>query len=108
MGAQVISEFVRNYSYRDIEKIVIIDMAPKIMKLTDWHCGLPGIFRRKHGDSEHEDNLYLLSVMLNDWEIYSKIVAQWILNKSLFKETMEFNAAADFKCKEDFPSLLTY
>lgn len=105
MGAQVIFEYVKNYSCREIEKIVIIDMTPKIMKSADWNCGLPGIFSRKQGDFGHEDNLYLLSVMLDNWEAYSKIVAQRILNKSLFNEKMEFNAAANFKGKEDLPWL---
>ncbi len=105
MGAQVIFEFIKNYSCRNIEKIIIIDMSPRLMKSADWNCGLPGIFSRKQGDFGHEDNLYLLSVMLNDWEAYSKIVAQRILNKSLFNEKMEFNAAADFKGKEDLPWL---
>lgn len=105
MGAQVIFEFIRNFSCRNIEKIVIIDMAPRLMKSADWDCGLPGIFSRKQGDFGHEDNLYLLSVMLNDWEAYSKVVAQRILNKSLFNEKLEFNTAADFKGKEDLPWL---
>ncbi|MEN6620649.1 MAG: alpha/beta hydrolase [Smithella sp.] len=105
MGAQVIFEYVKNYTCRDIEKIIIIDMAPRIMKSTDWNCGLPGIFSRKKGDFSHEDNLYLLSVMLDNWEAYSKIVAERILNKSLYNEKMEFNSAAEFKGKEDLPWL---
>jgi non-heme chloroperoxidase len=105
MGAQVIFEFIKNYSCSSIEKIVIIEMTPKLMKSADWNCGLPGVFSRKSGDFGHEDNLYLLSVMLDDWETYSRIVAQRILNKSLYNEKMEFNAAADFKGKEDLPWL---
>jgi non-heme chloroperoxidase len=105
MGAQVIFEYIKNYSCKDIEKIVIIEMTPKLMKSADWNCGLPGIVSRKQGDFGHEDNLYLLSVMLDNWEAYSKVVAQRILNKSLYNEKMEFNAAADFKGKEDLPWL---
>jgi len=101
MGAHVIFEYIKNYSCKEIKKIVIIDMGPKIMKSADWNFGLPGIISRKQGDFSHEDNLYLLSVMLDNWEAYSKVVAQRILNKSLFNEKMEFNAAADFKGKED-------
>lgn len=105
MGAQVIFEYVKNYSCRDMGKIVIIDMTPKLMKAADWNCGLPGIFSRKQGDFGHEDNLFMLSVMLDNWEAYSRVVAQRILNKSLYNEKMEFNATADFKGKEDLPWL---
>jgi non-heme chloroperoxidase len=105
MGAQVIFEFIKLYSCKQIEKIVIVDMTPKLMKSADWSFGLPGIFSRKPGDFGHEDNLYLLSVMLDNWEAYSRIVAQRILNKSLYNEKMEFNAAAAFKGKEDLPWL---
>jgi non-heme chloroperoxidase len=105
MGAQVIFEYIKHYSCCNIEKIVIIDMTPKLMKSADWNCGLPGIFSKKQGDFGHEDNLYLLSVMLDNWEAYSRVVAQRILNKSLYNEKMEFNAAADFKGKEDLPWL---
>ncbi|MHB8138457.1 MAG: alpha/beta fold hydrolase [Smithellaceae bacterium] len=101
MGAHVIFEYIKNYSCAGIEKIVIIEMAPRLLKSADWSLGLPGIFSRKQGDFGHEDNLYLLSVMLDDWQTYSKVVAQRILNKSLYNEKMEFNTAADFKGKED-------
>jgi pimeloyl-ACP methyl ester carboxylesterase len=105
MGAHVVFEYIKNYSCQEIEKIVIIDMTPKLLKSADWSFGLPGIFSRKQGDFGHEDNLYLLSVMLDNWEAYSKVVAQRILNKSLYNEKMEFNAAAEFKGKEDLPWL---
>jgi pimeloyl-ACP methyl ester carboxylesterase len=101
MGAHVIFEYIRNYSCAGIEKILIIEMAPRLMKSEDWRLGLPGIISRKQGDFGHEDNLYLLSVMLDDWQAYSRVVAQRILNKSLYNEKMEFNAEADFKGKED-------
>lgn len=105
MGAQVIFEYIKSYTCQVIDKIVIIDMTPKLMKSADWNCGLTGVFSRKPGDFGHEDNLFLLSVMLNDWEAYSRVVAQRILNKSLYNEKMEFNAAADFKGKDDLPWL---
>jgi non-heme chloroperoxidase len=105
MGAHVIFEFIKNYSCQSIDKIVIIDMAPRLLKATDWSLGLPGIFSRKPGDFGHKDNLYLLSVMLSDWEAYSIIVARRILNKSLYNDKMEFQADADFKGKSDLPWL---
>jgi non-heme chloroperoxidase len=105
MGAHVIFEYIKNYSCAEIEKIIIIDMTPKLLKSADWSFGLPGIISGKQGDFSHEDNLYMLSVMLDNWESYSKAVAQRILNKSLYNEKMEFNAAADFKGKEDLPWL---
>jgi non-heme chloroperoxidase len=103
MGTHVIFEYIKNYSCKEIEKIVVIDMTPKLLKSEDWRFGLPGVISRKQGDFGHEDNLYMLSVMLDNWEAYSKVVAQRILNKSLYNEKMEFNAAADFKGKEDLP-----
>lgn len=105
MGAHVIFEYVRNFSCRGIEKIIIIDMSPKLMKSEDWAWGLPGIFSRKTGDFGHEDNLFILSAMLEDWESYSRVVAQRILNKSLYNEKLEFDFQADFKGKEDLPWL---
>ena len=103
MGTHVIFEFIKNYSCRAIEKIVVIDMTPKLLKSEDWHCGLPGIISRKPGDFGQEDNLYMISVMLDNWEAYSRVVAQRIFNKSLYNEKMEFDAAADFKGKADLP-----
>lgn len=105
MGAHVIFEYIKKYSCEQIEKIVIVEMTPKLMKSSDWPYGLSGVMSRKPGDFGHEDNLYLLSVMLNDWEAYSRIVAQRILNKSLYNEKMEFDATTDFKGKEDLPWL---
>jgi non-heme chloroperoxidase len=105
MGVHVIFEYIKNYSCRDIEKIVIIEMTPKLMKSADWNYGLPGVFSRKQGDFGHADNLYLLSVMLDNWEAYSRVVAQRILNKSLYNGKMEFNAEGNFKGKDDLPWL---
>lgn len=105
MGAHVIFEYIKQNSCRGIEKIAVIDMTPKIMKADDWTCGLTGVFSRKAGDFGHEDNLFMLSTMLGDWEAYSRIVAQRILNKSLYNEKMEFLADRDFKGKEDLPWL---
>jgi non-heme chloroperoxidase len=105
MGAHVIFEYIKNYSCKEIENIIIIEMAPKLLKAADWNFGLPGVFSRIKGDFGHEDNLYLLSVLLDNWKVYSKVVAQRILNKSLCNEKMEFNTAADFKGKDDLPWL---
>jgi pimeloyl-ACP methyl ester carboxylesterase len=105
MGAHVILEYVKNYSCALTDKIVIVDMSPKLMKSDDWSYGMTGVMSRKPGDFGHEDNLFLLSAMLRDWDAYSRVVAQRILNKSLYNEKMEFNADADFKGKEDLPWL---
>ena len=80
-------------------------MAPKILKSNDWHYGLLGVFSRKTGDFGSDDSLFMLSSMLEDWEKYSRIVAERILNKSLYNEKMEFNYDANFKGKEDLPWL---
>ena len=105
MGAHVIFEYIRACSCGHLEKIAIVDMAPRLMKAPDWTCGLPGVFSRKQGDFGHEDNLFMLAAMLENWERYSKVVAERILNRSLYNEKLEFNAAADFKGKDDLPWL---
>jgi non-heme chloroperoxidase len=86
MGTHVIFEYIRNYSCQGIEKIIIIDMAPRLLKAEDWQFGLSGIRSRKPGDFGPEDNLIMLAAMLGDWEAYSRVVAQRIMNKSLFNE----------------------
>lgn len=105
MGAHVIFEYIKNYTCAAIHKIILIEMAPKLMKADDWPFGLTGVFSRRPGDFGPEDNLYLLSAMLDDWQAYSQVVARRILNKSLYNEKMEFNAKADFKGKDDLPWL---
>lgn len=105
MGTHVIFEYIRSFSCGNLEKIVVIDMAPRLMKAPDWTCGLPGVFSRKTGDFGHEDNLFMLAAMLENWEGYSRVVAQRIMNKSLYNEKMEFDGAADFKGREDLPWL---
>ena len=88
MGAHVIFEYIRNYSCTGIEKILIIEMAPRLMKSEDWRLGLPGVISKKQGDFGHEDNLYLLSVMLDDWQVYSRVVVQRILNRTFANRTV--------------------
>jgi len=105
MGVHVIFEYIKNFSCNGIEKIVIIDMTPKLIKSDDWKYGLPGVFSGKTGDFGHEDNLFMLSKMLENWELYSRIVVERILNKSLYNENKEFDYRADFRGKEDLPWL---
>ncbi len=105
LGAQVIFEYVKQYSCQGIEKIVIIEMTPKLLKAADWSYGLPGIISRKAGDFGYEDNLLMLSAMLGNWETYSRTVVQRIVNKIPADEAKEFNDQADFLGKEDLPWL---
>ncbi len=105
MGAHVIFEYIKNYSCMGIDRIAIIDMAPKLMKSNDWRCGLPGLISRRTGDFGHEDNLLLLAAMLENWENYSRIVVERIMNKSLLNNQMKFDSTVDFKGKEDLPWL---
>lgn len=105
IGAHVLFEYIKKFTCDSVENIIIIDMAPKITKSDDWHYGLPGVFSKLKGDFGCEDNLFMLAAMLEDWGIYSRVVAQRILNKSLYNDKMEFNYQADFKGKEDLPWL---
>ncbi len=105
MGTHVIFEFVKQFSCDRLEKICVIDMAPKIMKADDWSFGLPGLLNGQAGDFGHEDNLRILAAMLGSWDAYSRIVAQRILNRSLMNAKMEFDDRADFPGKADLPWL---
>lgn len=105
LGAHVIFEYVKQFSCRGIEKIAVIDMAPRLLKAPDWAWGLPGVLSGKPGDFGPDDNMIILGAMLGDWEAYSRVVVQRIMNKSLFNEKMEFDARADFKGREDMPWL---
>jgi pimeloyl-ACP methyl ester carboxylesterase len=105
MGAHVVFEYVKQNYCPAIEKIAIIDMAPKLLKADDWSFGLPGIASGKPGDFGHEDNLRILAAMLGNWEVYSRIVVQRILNKSLFNAKMEFDDQTEFPGKADLPWL---
>jgi len=105
LGGHVAFDYIRQYSCSSLEKLVVIDMAPRLMKADDWAYGLPGVISRRSGDFGHEDNLLMLAAMLENWEAYSRIVAQRVLNKSLYNEKLEFNHQADFKGKDDLPWL---
>ncbi len=105
MGAHVIFEFIKRYGCGRIDKIAIIDMAPRLLKSEDWSFGLPGVASRRPGDFGHEDNLLVLSSMLDDWPAYCRVLARRLMNKSLYNEKMEFDEAAQFAGKEDLPWL---
>ncbi len=86
LGGHVAFDYIRQYSCSSLEKLVVIDMAPRLMKADDWAYGLPGVISRRSGDFGHEDNLLMLAAMLENWGAYSRIVAQRVLNKSLYNE----------------------
>jgi non-heme chloroperoxidase len=105
MGTHVIFEYVKQFSCCDLERICIIDMAPRLLAGDGWSFGLPGLKTGQTGAFDHEDNLKMLTAMLGDWDVYSRIIAQRILNKSLFNAKMAFNVQGDFPGKADLPWL---
>lgn len=102
MGAHVLFEYVRNYTCERLNKVVIIDMSPKILKSADWDLGLAGISGRP-GDFGHEDNLRVLAAMCRDWDTYSRIVAERILISPEICEKLKRDPETPFKGKMDLP-----
>jgi pimeloyl-ACP methyl ester carboxylesterase len=100
MGGHVIFEYVRQFQCRNLKKIAIIDMAPKLMKAEDWSYGLRGI-SGKFGDFTHQDNLVLLSLMSENWEQYSAMLIPRLFNRSHAAPGVNIFTAAEFPWKED-------
>lgn len=100
LGAHVIFEYVRQFQCRNLHKIAIIDMAPKVMKADDWPCGLRGVSGR-FGDFSHEDNLLVMSVMSANWEQYSAMLVPRLFNRSHVLPGVNVFTAPDFPWKDD-------
>lgn len=100
LGAHVIFEYIKQYQCVNLHKIVIIDMAPRVMKADDWAYGVRGI-SGKFGDFTHQDNLMLLSLMSDNWEQYSAMLIPRLFNRSHVVPGVNIFTAADFPWKED-------
>ena len=100
MGGHVIFEYVKQFQCRNLHKITIIDMAPKIMKADDWAYGVRGI-SGKFGDFTQQDNLLLMSIMSNNWEQYSALLIPRLFNRSHVEPGVNIFTAPDFPWKED-------
>ena len=100
LGGHVIFEYVKQFQCRNLHKIAIIDMAPKLMKADDWTCGLRGI-SGKFGDFTHEDNLLLMSLMSGNWEQYSALLVPRLFNRSHVEPGVNIFIDAYFPWKGD-------
>jgi len=106
LGAHVIFEFISQFGDNDINKMVIIDMAPRLMKTGDtsdaapWAFGLRG-FSGKFGDFGHEDNTKMMAAILEtDWRDFSRNLVERLQDRDLVKNG-RFDYEADFKGKTD-------
>lgn len=104
LGGHVIFEYVKQFQCRNLYKIAVIDMAPKVMKADDWAHGVRGI-SGKFGDFTHADNLLLMSLMSDDWERYSAMLVPRLFNRSHTMPGVNVFTDADFPWKEDLPWL---
>jgi pimeloyl-ACP methyl ester carboxylesterase len=91
LGAHVIFEYVKQFQCEKLHKIAIIDMAPKIMKADDWAYGL----------INHEENLFVMSVMGENWEQYCAVLIPRLFNRSHVEPGVNIFTAADFPWKDD-------
>lgn len=91
LGGHVIFEYVKQFQCEKLHKVVIIDMAPKIMKSNDWAYGL----------LDHEENLFLMSVMGENWERYCAVLVPRLFNRAHVEPGVNIFTAADFPWKDD-------
>lgn len=100
LGTQVIFEYIKQFTCKNLHKICIIDMTPRVLKTEGWENGLRGL-SRKFGDYIPMDALLMVSAMAEDWNSYSRRVVERLFDKSLLNEKNEFNYQENFKGKED-------
>lgn len=100
LGGHVIFEYVKQFQCRNLHKIAIIDISPKLMKADDWAFGLRGI-SGKFGDFTHEDNLLLMSIMSGNWEQYSALLIPRLFNRSHVIPGVNIFTDAVFPWKDD-------
>jgi len=101
MGVHVIFEYIKQFTSKNLRKICIIDMTPRLMKTDGWEYGLRGGLSRKFGDFTHTDNLLALSAMCEDWNLYSRQLVERLFDKKLLNDKLEFNFQENFKGKEE-------
>lgn len=104
LGGHVIFEYVKQFKGRNLHKIAMIDMAPKVMKADDWAFGMRGL-SGKFGDFTHADNLLLMSIMSDHWEQYSALLIPRLFNRAHVAPGVNIFTDADFPWKEDLPWL---
>jgi non-heme chloroperoxidase len=100
LGAHIIFEYIKQYTYKNLYKICIIDMTPCVLKKEGWENGLRGL-SRKFGDYTLADTLVMLAAMAEDWNAYSRRVVERLFDKRLLNEKNEFAFQENFKGKAD-------
>jgi non-heme chloroperoxidase len=101
MGAQVMFEYIKQYTCRRLDKICIIDMTPRLLKTEGWEYGLRGAASGRFGDFTRADTLLTLSGMCEDWDLFVRQGVEKLFDKRLLNEKKEFDYKAEFKGKED-------
>lgn len=101
LGTHVIFEYIKRYSCRNLNKICIIDMTPRLLRADDWELGLRGVLTPEFGAFDHADNLLTLMALCDDWHVFSQRLVERIMNKNLVNEKREFDYTAEFKGKAD-------
>lgn len=104
LGAYVIFEYIKQFACRDLYKIAIVDMAPKLVKEGDWRLGLRGINGR-FGDFTWRDNALVLSAMSEDWERYCRVMIPRFFNRSHVAPGRNVFGDPDFPWRDDLPWL---
>ncbi len=106
LGAHVIFEFIEQFGSGDIQKIAIIDMAPRLMKqdaagdAEPWAFGLRG-FSGVFGDFGHEDNTKMMAAITeSNWRDFSRNLVERLQDRKLTKNG-GFDYEAEFKGKAD-------
>ncbi|MCX7634478.1 MAG: alpha/beta hydrolase [Syntrophales bacterium] len=105
MGAHVIFEYIKQFANGGLHKIVVIDMAPKLVKDDDWTCGLRGI-NGKFGDFTWRDNALVLSVMSADWDGYCRLLVPRLFNRSHTLPGVDIFQDPAFPWRGDLPWVL--
>lgn len=60
MGVHVIFEFIRQFGCQQLEKLVLVDMTPKMVTDAEWPYGL-------HGQYPLSEGVKAVSLMYEDW-----------------------------------------
>ncbi|ELY46536.1 alpha/beta fold hydrolase [Natronorubrum bangense] len=82
MGAHVIFEYVEQFGCDNLERLVLIDMSPKLLTDDEWDLGL-------YGEFSHEENLETLALFTPSWDRVAGDIFRDLLDK-LSDEQLEW------------------
>ncbi len=82
MGAHVIFEYVEQFGCDNLERLVLIDMSPKLLTDDEWDLGL-------YGEFSHEENLETIGLFTPSWDRVAGDIFRDLLDK-LSDEQLEW------------------